>query len=76
MIRSALLALSLVLLAGGASAQDQLRQACRADAQRLCGDVRPGGGRVGACMRAHEQELSEACRSAIAEARAARAKRS
>lgn len=40
--------------------------ACEEDIKRLCGDVKPGEGRIGACMLAREAEVSEGCRSALA----------
>jgi len=35
---------------------------CLADADRLCKGVEPGGGRVLACLRKHDKELSPECR--------------
>lgn len=55
-----------------AVAQDKLRQddadplrACRADQEKVCGDVKPGDGRVADCMKAHLDGLSAACRAAM-----------
>jgi Curli production assembly/transport component CsgG/Cysteine rich repeat len=36
---------------------------CKADMQRLCKDVRPGGGRLFACLKEHTGDLSPACRA-------------
>jgi len=43
---------------------------CRADFDKYCPNVVPGGGRVGACMREHKADLSDACKNALAEAAA------
>jgi Cysteine rich repeat len=48
-------------------AGDQLgaiRAACAEDAQKLCGTVQPGGGRVVACLKDHKDSLSDRCRQA------------
>ncbi|MHB0995567.1 MAG: cysteine rich repeat-containing protein [Elusimicrobiales bacterium] len=34
---------------------------CAADAAKFCKDVKPGEGRVAACLKEHEKELSQAC---------------
>lgn len=39
-------------------------EACRADKERFCKDVKPGEGRIVECLKAHEAELSEGCRAA------------
>lgn len=44
------------------------RSACRDDLRRVCGGVRPGGGRIKDCLREHEAELSSACHQALEEA--------
>jgi hypothetical protein len=38
------------------------RTACADDMKRLCADVRPGQGRVAACLKRHEAELSPECK--------------
>ncbi len=43
--------------------------ACKADVQRLCAGVQPGGGRIRACMRQHQQDLSAGCKAAISHRR-------
>jgi len=43
----------------------QKRQACEPDVQRLCPGVEAGGGRIMACLKKHETELSPACRDAL-----------
>lgn len=43
--------------------------ACKEDAQKLCGDVKPGGGGVRDCLKTHEAELSQACKDNIAQAK-------
>lgn len=48
------------------------RMACRADAQKLCQGVQPGGGRIMQCMRDHRDALSEDCKAALMNARAHR----
>ena len=39
------------------------KAACQPDVQKFCQDVQPGGGRVMQCLRAHEAELSDACKA-------------
>jgi hypothetical protein len=57
--------------AQGGPAGGGLRQACGADMAKLCPDAQPGPGRR-QCMMAHKDQLSDACKSAIAAAMAAR----
>jgi len=51
--------LSLALISSG-SAQSPLAY-CKADAARLCPGVTPGGGRLIACLKQHENEVSIGC---------------
>ncbi|MBJ3775135.1 cysteine rich repeat-containing protein [Acuticoccus mangrovi] len=45
----------------------QIASACKADIQRICPGVQPGGGRVMACMRAKASEVSPGCQAVIGE---------
>lgn len=47
-----------------------LRQACASDVRTLCAGVLPGGGRIKQCMIEKHDHLSDACRDAMAQARA------
>lgn len=76
-------ALGFVASAPGALAQTQaemkaeaksLAQVCRADFDRLCPSVRPGGGRIVACLKSHATELTPQCRNALPRADALKAK--
>ena len=41
--------------------------ACREDVKKLCGDVKPGGGAIGDCLKSHQADLSQGCKDNIAE---------
>ncbi len=62
-----------VFALSGASAQ---KWPCSDDAAKFCKDVKPGGGRIVACLQGHKPELSEGCKkqleSGTARAKAAR----
>lgn len=78
MIRILALSLSLALpfvFASGpllAQGRGALRDACTQDAATLCPGVKPGGGRILACFKEKSAQLSEGCRTALSQARAAR----
>jgi len=63
------------LFASAAVAQDapaaKPHMACRADVAQLCAGVEHGGGRIKQCLMAHADQVSEPCKSAMAQARAA-----
>ncbi len=40
---------------------------CAEDVAKFCKDVQPGGGRMAQCLKAHENELSGACKEHIAQ---------
>jgi hypothetical protein len=54
-----IIALGLPLLAAGADTP------CAADVQKLCSDVAAGGGRIQACLKKNEAQVSPACHSKI-----------
>jgi hypothetical protein len=66
-------ALCLVTAAGltqdEAVAPKQGKGACKADAEKFCKGIRPGGGRIWACLKSHESDLSQPCRDGMAQAR-------
>lgn len=51
---------ALLASAVSANAAGQLAY-CRADAQRLCPGVRPGGGALKNCLKEHQNEVSIGC---------------
>ena len=51
---------------GGKGGKGVVRAACKADMDRFCKDIEPGGGRKKECLKAHEAELSAGCKAAIA----------
>jgi hypothetical protein len=69
MIRIGLFALPFVAITAGAAEpqlpKSALREACKADYQRLCANVPRGGGRIKQCMRDNRDKLSEPCRRAL-----------
>jgi len=44
---------------------NKIRAACKGDAEKFCNDVKPGKGRLHACLQKNEAQLSSACRDAI-----------
>ncbi len=43
------------------------RAACKADTEKFCKDIKPGGGRIIACLKAHAPDLSPGCAAAFTE---------
>ncbi|HXN05584.1 MAG TPA: cysteine rich repeat-containing protein [Nitrospiria bacterium] len=41
--------------------------ACKADFEKYCKDVKPGEGRIMQCMKEHEKDFSQACKTHMAE---------
>ena len=72
MLRSATLCMVFAILAP-AFAQpsrldaemEALRTYCKADVERLCPKVQPGGGRIKACLMEHKNEISVGCAKAL-----------
>ena len=77
-IRNAFVTMAFALFAAGlaadAGAQQRREGPCAADVKKFCGDVKPGQGAIAKCMKAHETELSPACRES-SKARAEKAER-
>jgi Cysteine rich repeat len=66
---------SIILLAAGTSialahprGDGAVREACRADAVKYCQGIRPGDGRIRACLKSNRDRLSEECKSAVTKA--------
>jgi hypothetical protein len=68
-IRTTFVSLMVALFAAGvaadAGAQQRSQGPCAADVKKFCGDVKPGQGAIAKCMKAHEAELSPACRDGM-----------
>jgi hypothetical protein len=45
-----------------------LTKACKADAEKHCADIEPGGGRIEACLKDHFAEVSDKCKETISHA--------
>ena len=55
---------------GGAPKMDPqeiqaLRTYCKADIERLCAGVQPGGGRIKECLMANKEQMSVGCAQAL-----------
>ena len=44
---------------------EALRTYCRADIERLCPNVPPGGGQIKACLMAQKEQMSVGCAEAL-----------
>lgn len=42
--------------------------ACQQDMKTLCQGVKPGEGRIAACLREHHDQVSDGCKAALKEA--------
>ena len=55
-----------VAISGAASAQSSdPRGACKADYDKFCAGIAPGGGRIVACLDEKRDQLSATCKSAL-----------
>jgi hypothetical protein len=59
---------SLFAQAGSPQALADVRAACASDVQKLCAGVPAGGGRIIACLKQHQAEVSDGCKQAITKA--------
>lgn len=51
---------------GGGQIPADVRAACIGDVQKLCPNVPPGGGRIIACLKQNQAQVSDRCKQAIA----------
>lgn|SRR4030066_853422 len=59
-----IVSLLLIAVASMAYAQDIKRQGpCKADIEKFCKNIKPGQGRLAKCIKAHEKDLSPACKN-------------
>jgi Cysteine rich repeat len=59
--------IALALWSSSAIAKDKSSAlACAVDIESKCGEVKPGGGRIRACIKEHLSEFSEPCRAKLA----------
>jgi hypothetical protein len=55
-----------VAFSGAASAQSSdTRGACKADYDKFCAGIVPGGGKIIACLNAKRDQLSATCKAAL-----------
>ena len=55
-----------VAFSGAASAQSpDPRGACKADYDKFCAGIAPGGGKIVACLNAKRDQLSATCKAAL-----------
>ena len=40
---------------------EEFSKDCKPDAEKFCKGIRPGGGRILACLKSHQSELAPAC---------------
>jgi hypothetical protein len=56
-----MIAIFCVSLLVGINAYAEDTRPCADDAAKFCKDVKPGGGRMAACLKEHEKDLTPAC---------------
>ena len=44
----------------------QAAHPCMADSQKLCPGIEPGGGRIAACLKSHQADISADCKAKMA----------
>ncbi len=54
--------------AAAQGAANDVRAACAGDVQKLCANVPAGGGRILACLKQNQDQVSDGCKQAIAKA--------
>lgn len=55
-----------LILSSSSEEQDiEKKGPCRTDYERFCKNIKPGKGRIAACLKSHESELSQSCKNHI-----------
>lgn len=57
------------------TAMKGIHEACHDDAEKFCGDVKKGRGRMIKCMKEHKDEMSQGCKDEMAKMKETRKKR-
>lgn len=65
----ALAVFSSLSFAADAPQRGGMRDACKADVDKLCPQVKPGGGRITACLKQNASQISDTCKDAISHMR-------
>ena len=60
---------SAIALAADQPQGNSPRVACKADVEKLCSGMQPGGGRIAGCLKQNEAQVSAACKEALAKTR-------
>jgi hypothetical protein len=42
-----------------------MKTACKEDVAKLCEGIKPGGGRIAACLKEHKDQVSDGCKAAV-----------
>ena len=45
-----------------------IKKACKADVEKKCANIEPGGGRIEACLKDHFADVSDGCKETISQA--------
>ena len=65
MIKLMTITVAALLFATLAQAQSAaVKEACKADVEKFCPGITPGGGRLMECMKPHRKEVSDECKAA------------
>ena len=62
---AAILGAAVLFAAGAQAAPSALADACAKDIKSLCSNVKPGAGKVSACVKSHFKDLSADCQVAL-----------
>ncbi|MGE5085905.1 MAG: cysteine rich repeat-containing protein [Bacillota bacterium] len=57
------------------TAMKEIHEACHDDAEKFCGDIKKGRGRMMKCMKDHKDEVSQSCKDEMMKMKEAHKKR-